>query len=281
MKIKTAFSFIFVIFLLITIFIGLPYLLVKLRSIGFGSFKLPSINLPSGNYFRNVIGGAPVGAPPSPSIGIGDSLYKGKIRISSVSQSEPQQISLSAGFAGNGSINITGWRVKSVQDGYETVIGRGVALPQFNVVSGDIRLSSGDSAQITAAASPLLSNFRVNNCFGWLSNLYNLGFNYCPSFGLPDFKGAGLDTACEDLILSSGACRAPGDDILNGYRSNCRVWVEKNMNYNACVSKHLNDSGFYQSWQIYTGNNNIIFDTRHDRIELRDQANQLVDYYEY
>lgn len=282
MKLKAAIIFIFIVFLLVSIFVGLPYFFTKLKSIDFSSIKMPWIkSAPFVNY-RQVGGGSPVIQPTGPAIRPGESIYKGKIKISGVSRSNSQQINLSANFSESGAINITGWRIRSARRKIEIVIGKGFALPQFNSFSSDIWLKSGASARITAAASPLFSNFQVNGCFGWLSNIYNLGaFNYCPSIRLGDLSDSGLDGACKDLILSSGSCRAPSDNVLNSYSPSCKLWVEKNLNYNSCVAKHMNDLGFYKGWQIYTGNGNLLFDDRHDKIELLDQADLAVDAYKY
>ncbi len=129
----------------------------------------------------------------------------------------------------------------------------------------------------------MLSNFQINDCFGWLNSVYNIdsSLNYCPLIQIGDLTGLGLDSACQNLILNSGSCRAPSDTVLNSYSRECRIWVEQNLNYNACVEKNMNKSDFYKGWQIYTGNNNLFYDQLHDRIELRDQAGLLVDSYEY
>ncbi|MFH0923809.1 MAG: hypothetical protein V1825_03675, partial [Candidatus Falkowbacteria bacterium] len=59
------------------------------------------------------------------------------------------------------------------------------------------------------------------------------------------------------------------------------IWIEKNLNYSACIQKHLGESNFYKGWRVYTGNGNLLFDQLHDKIELHDQAGLLVDSYEY
>ncbi len=266
----------------IAMFVGVPHLLQIIKSNQF--LNIPFLNFPrfistsTPRYFYN---------KPQPSISQSQYQYQyqyqsqpvGKIRISSVYRYGQGQINLSAAYSG-GSIDITGWKIKSVQRG-ETIIGKGLALPQFTSFLSDIRLKNGDSVKIIAGISPLINNFQVNNCFGWLSNLYNLSyeFNYCPRIEISDLTG--LDSSCQDLIFRSTSCRAPSDDILNKQSYQCRIWVEQNLNYNACVKKHMNESDFYKGWQIYTGSNNLLFDQLHDRIELRDQAGLLIDSYEY
>ena len=281
MKFSFVFGFILLILLIIGIFVGLPYAAEIIKS---GSFKLP-ISLPFFPTFRS--GPRPlqdVGAFPkiSTSTPISGQTVK-KVSIGNISRYGKNEISLRASyFSSQGEkVNITGWKIKSAQKG-ETIIGKGIHLPQFNVVSSDIWLKSGESMDISIGLSPLAINFRANNCFGWLNNLYNLDYslNYCPgAFKLVDLTG--LDSACQDLILRASSCRAPSDDLLNKSSYQCRQWVEKNMNYNTCVANHRNDSDFYKGWKIYTGNNNLFFDPLHDRIELRDQNGILIDVYEY
>ena len=277
MRFSFAFGFVLLILLIIGILIGLPYAIGELKS---GSFPFPSsfqkiLTKPSSNYFYN--------QPPSATTTPTPPQTVRKVGISSVSRYGQGEISLRASYFSNQNekVNLIGWRIKSIQRG-ETIIGKGINLPQFDAAPSDIWLSSGDSADIVVGLSPLAVNFRVNNCFGWLNNLYNLGYslNYCPGgFRLGDL--AGLDSACQDLILRAGSCRTPSENDLNASSYKCREWAGKNMTYNACVAGHKNDSNFYKGWKIYTGNNNKIFDSLHDVIELRDQNGILIDSYEY
>lgn len=265
MKFQFVFGFILLIFVIIGIFIGLPYLLEIIKSNQFFKFSFPQY-VPS--QYNNT------------SISTTTSLSDQGLKVSmSIYRYGKGQITLKASF-GNGSVDITGWKIKSEKKG-ETIIGKGYALPQVDAALSNILLGGGESADITVGLSPLAGNFQVNNCFGWLSGVYSLDYsmNYCPKVELQDL--AGLDSACQDLILRASSCNTPSDDILNKQTSQCRVWVEKNLNYSACVAKHSNGSDFYKSWQIYTGNNNPIFDSLHDKIELYDKSGKLIDSYEY
>lgn len=274
MKFRFVFGFILLILALIGIFIGLPYLLGIVRSNQFFNFSLPRYAATStpGYYYGN----RPL-APYSTSSPAADSQ---KISIS-VYRYGRGQISLRAPYFDNTLINITGWKIKSLQKG-ETVIGKGYALPQVDASLSDVWLGGGKSADITIGASPLTGNFQINNCFGWLNNIYAISYSldYCPEkIKLNDL--AGLDSVCQDLLLNTSSCRTPSDDILNKQSSQCRIWVEKNLNYNTCVLKHRNDSDFFKGWQIYTGNENPIIDPLHDKVELYDRAGSLIDSYEY
>lgn len=286
MKSSFVFGFILLIILIIGVFVGLPYIISVIKS---GSFSLPfslplsKQNFPKISLPQNLAPLVPYEKQTSePIIKIGESLYKGRISISNSGFFGTGGINLKASYSSSaGAINITGWKVKSAQRG-ETVVSKGIVLPQFETIPSDIWLRSGDSADIVVGASPLGGNFRANNCFGWLNNLYNFGFSldYCPGgFRVGDLSG--LDSACQDLILRAGNCRVLSDNDLNQQSNQCRRWAEQNMNYNSCVVSHRNDSDFYKEWKIYTGNNNQIFNSLHDKIELRDQAGLLVDSYEY
>lgn len=270
MRFQFVFGFILLILFFIAVFIGLPYLLQIIKSNQIFNFSFPQLETPR---FETPF--------PSSTSTTRQSLSRPKINMS-VYRYGQKQINLSAAYSGSGSIDITGWRIVSLQRG-ETIIGKGLSLPQFNSFSSDIRLGSGRSVKIIAGLSPLLSNFQVNSCFGWLNNVYNIdsSLNYCPLIQISDLTGLGLDSACQNLILNSGSCRAPSDTVLNNYSRECRLWVEQNLNYNTCVKKHMNESDFYKGWQIYTGNDNLFYDQLHDRLELRDQSGQLVDSYEY
>ena len=277
MKSSFVFGFILLILVIIAISVGLPYAIDALKSGAFSlPFSFPKIaTKPVSNYFFS--------QPHTPtSTPIPQQTVK-EVSIGSVSRYGQGVINLRASYfsAQGEKINITGWKIKSSQKG-ETIIGKGIALPQFDAAPSDIWLSSGDSADVAVGLSPLAMNFRANNCFGWLNNLYNLGYSldYCPGgFKLADLTG--LDSACQDLVLRAGSCQTPSEDELNKSSYKCRQWAEKNMNYNACVVSHLSDGDFYKGWKIYTGNSNPIFDSLHDIIELRDQNGFLIDSYEY
>lgn len=286
MKFRFVFILILLILLTIGIFVGLPYIIQLIKS-GPISFSLPfplPFSLPVGKWALPKVTTNPVSnyffSPP-----INNQALPSQIKISNIYySSNQQQVSLTSSYSNGGAIDITGWKIKSVIKGSEIIIGKGVNLPQINVTLSDIWLKNGEPVDIIVGKSPLVANFHINSCFGWLSGLYNLDYSvsYCSDgFGFNDLIG--LDSACKDLILGTGACRAPSENVLNLNKNSyqCRQWVEKNMNYNACVSRHINDNGFYKGWKIYTGNNNLIFDQRHDKIELHDQNGVLIDSYEY
>lgn len=286
MKLSFVFGFILLILLIIGIFVGAPYAAQIIKS---GAFELPfsfPFSLPKiTTQFKSNYSLKPTsqtGAPTTLSvIKPGESLYKDKISIGSIYFSGGGQISLKSSYFSKEAVNVTGFKIKSLKKD-ETIIGKAINIPQFDFNLSDIWLSSRESVDIIIGSSPLGSNFRVNNCFGWLTDIYNLGYSldYCPGqFKLEELRD--LDSFCEDLILRTNSCRMPNEDILNKQSGKCRDWALKNMNYGVCVANHKNDSNFYKGWKIYTGNNNLIFDQRHDKIELRDQNGLLVDSYEY
>lgn len=285
MKSSFVFGFILLILLIIGIFVGAPYVAQIIKSGAFGlSFSLP-FSLPKittqfrSDYFKI----QPQTSAPSvqklPKIG--ESIYKDKINIGSVYFSGGGQISLKSSYFSSETVNITGWKIKSAKKG-ETIIGKAINIPQVDSAASDILLYGGESVDIIIGPSSLATNFRVNNCFGWLRDIYNFGYSldYCPGqFKLEELRD--LDSSCQDLILRSSSCRTLNDDVLNNQTSQCRAWALKNMNYNSCVSNHKNDSNFYKGWKIYTGNRTPIFDPLHDRIELLDQNGLLIDSYDY
>lgn len=269
MKFRVVFGFILLILFFVALFVGLPYLFQILKSsplTGFPRFSFSSTSTVPWNfsYFYS----QPTSQPSS----------RQKVKIGSTSRYGNLQINLQS-TSYESPINITGWRIRSAQKG-ETLIGKGINLVQFDSVSSDVWLTGGESADIIAGASPLATNFRINICFGGLSNMYNLGYGFsCPAIANYDLSG--LDSRCQDLILRSSSCQAPSDNILNAQSSKCRIWFEKNVNYSSCVNQHRNNRDFYRGWKIYTGNSNQIFDPLHDKIELRDQTGLLIDSRQY
>ncbi len=283
MKFSFVFGFTLLILLIIAIFVGLPYVSNIVKSGSLTSpfsfpFSFPKITTQSTyNYFLSPkqTGSGQVQQFP------GESSYKGKVNIGSVYFSNFGQISLRSSYFSNQSVDITGFKIKSAKKG-ETIIGKAMSIPQFDSASSDIQLSSGNPVDIIVGSSPLGNNFRINNCFGWLSGIYNLSYSldYCPG-NVNIQQLSDLDSSCVDLILRTNSCRMPNEDTLNGQSGKCRNWVEKNMNYSACIANHKNDSNFYKAWEMYTGNNNRIFDPLHDKIERRDKNGLLIDSYEY
>lgn len=273
MKFRLVFGFFLLILFFVALFVGLPYLFQILKSgslTGFPRLFFPATSTVPWNfsYFYQ-----PTGQTYQYQQATGQ-----KVRIGSISGYGDAQISLQSASYG-GPVNITGWRIKSAQRG-ETIIGKGNNLLQFDSVSSNIWLAGGESVDIIAGASPISSNYRINICFGGLSDMYNLGYSFsCPAISAYDLSG--FDSSCQDLIMRSSSCKAPSDNILNGQSSKCRQWFEKNVNYSACVNQHRNDRDFYRGWKVYTGNNNQIFDPLHDKIELRDQYGSLIDSRQY
>ena len=275
MKFRLVFGFILLILFFVALFVGLPYLFQILKTsliTNSPRFMFSSTSTVPWNfsYFYS--------QPMSSTYQYQQNQqYQQKVRIGSISSYGATQISLqSASY--ESPVNITGWRIKSAQKG-ETLIGKGINLVQFDSVSSDVWLNGGESADIIAGVNPMAANFRVNICFGGINNLYNLGYASCPAMANYDLTG--LDSSCQDLILRSSSCQAPSDNILNGQTSKCRIWFEKNVNYNACVNQYRNSRDFYRGWKIYTGNSNQIFDPLHDKIELRDQTGLLIDSRQY
>lgn len=172
MKFSFVFGFILLILLIVGVFVGLPYAIQELRS---GSFSLPVLfprvaPKSASNYFFSK-------PPISTSTPVKLQAVK-KVAIYSVSRYGPDAIGLQSSYFSdqNEKINITGWKIKSAQRG-ETIIGKGINLPQFEVAVSDIWLSTGGKADIAVGLSPLAVNFRSNKCFDWLNNLYGLGQN--------------------------------------------------------------------------------------------------------
>lgn len=275
-----AIGFIILLIIVISIYVILPYT-SKFKGIrAFPRFfKAPEEAKFSNTQYRQ--GGAP---PLGIQLKTGDSIYKGKVRISSAYTSGGlgsgrQQVVISASFA-EGSLNVSGWRVVNSK-GYQSIISGGVNLIGFSN-PGPIYLNRFETLTIVAGPSPISDNFRNNKCLGWLALAYSFDYSpgACPQFTLSDFSG--LDGPCKDLLLRTSSCREPRADELNQYSRACRDFVDRNYNYSACVIAHSNDSDFYYgNWRVYTGTNAFLFDPLHDELEIRDQGGFLVDTYRY
>jgi len=115
MKFQFFFGFILLILFFIGMFVGLPYLLEKIKSTPLSFFSISKNSTTSTpGFFYSRINNWTNNSTSRSVINTGESLYKGKVRIGGVSSGK--QINLSASYF-EGAIKITGWRIKSAQEG--------------------------------------------------------------------------------------------------------------------------------------------------------------------
>lgn len=276
---NVTFGFIILIVAVIFIFVGLPYLLQLVKQASRNSSVYRS-TAPAGSYATGDQQAHTSSQNLQPQILPGESIFKGKVSISSVYTYGRQQINLAASQNSQNAIDTTGWKIVNSR-GYETVIGRANDLPGFGI-TGDIWLAPGAQVQVFSGVSTIGDSYRVNKCLGWLANNYSFDppiSNYCPQFSSNELFG--LDDYCQNLILGATSCSQPSADALNNASAACRSFVDQKLNYNTCVNHHRNDSDFFNGWRVYSGIGFLMADPVHDLLQLKDQSGLIVNQYQY
>ncbi len=244
-----------------------------------------------------VVGGGQGSAPsaPKPSVTPPEgftaaqlSPWYGQIKISGVSPSGSwngtSQFTLGANGTLQEGIDITGWEMKSNKG--DLLIPGAIAnyTPGGFAVSGDITLTTGTYATLYSSASPIGKNVRLNECIGYLNNIYKFDPSLpsnCPSMynrsEIATFSGQ-----CQNLIFSLGSCAAPTPAQWNSVAGEpeCQSFLNR-FNYSNCYWKHVSEANFFSNeWRGWLGTP-FLFDPSHDRILLLDKNGLLVDQYVY
>jgi hypothetical protein len=84
--------------------------------------------------------------------------------------------------------------------------------------------------------------------------------------------------------MSLGGCRVPTPSEVNMVASYgdsaCRAILDR-FNYGGCYKRYRGDADFFRNeWYLWLGQE-IRFDPEHDKVQLLDVANRVVDEYVY
>ncbi len=187
---------------------------------------------------------------------------------------------------GEAPINVTGWRLVGNKGG-SVYIPKAINnfLPSSYGVNSEIALYSGNYVSVYSGKSAIGKNFRMNKCIGYINNIYaftpKLPSN-CPSFRSSEtllFSGA-----CQTFINSLSGCEEPTPDEKNKFFSSadasCRKFLDE-LNYGGCYAKHRLDKDFLSNeWKVWI-DDEMPFDTEHDRLVLYDANGKVVNVYVY
>jgi hypothetical protein len=230
---------------------------------------ISAANIPAGftaaqlsPYFREVRFG---------SVSPGTSYYYGTITL----------ITYFANSAATGTIDVTGWQIKSKNGG--EYIPQAIALydPSGLSAASDIRLKNSDVVNIYSTSAPF--NLRINKCVGYIQHVANfspslpLNCPYMNQSQIANFTGA-----CQNYIETLSGCSEPNMASPQIPRTDyaCQDYLENNFNYKSCFEQHAADADFLsnQVW-VWTGSN--VVDNYHDVVDLYDRSGLLVDQYTY
>lgn len=220
--------------------------------------------------------------------------YHDKIRMSGISglhQDDPNQeyITFFTNLKKDEEVNITGWFLKSEVTGYTLAVGKAALLPiPFNKTESDVILKQGDIAYLTKGFSPVGISFKTNECTGYFQEdrqFYPSLPTDCPAprdEKLPNFSND-LDSndECISLIETISRCTTKNSrfirDLPDTITNSCKTYITTQINYNACVTKHLNDEKFAGSeYRLFFNRFGPLWRKTHDKINLYDQNGLLV-----
>jgi hypothetical protein len=186
-------------------------------------------------------------------------------------------------------VAITGWELRSLTR-FNLAIPAGVRTLYTGVVNPlqKITLTPGETAVVTSGRSPLGVSFRTNICSAYLNQYQDFTppFNdsVCPEYRDEEhlMLAAGLENRCIDYIESLPRCHYPEARLPSNLSQKCRDYIFKNLNYNACVSRHAGQPDFYTGeWRVYLSQNRDLWKPARESIFLLDQGKVIIDTLRY
>ncbi len=179
------------------------------------------------------------------------------------------------------SVDVTGWEIKGNHGGEYIPQAVNVYDPLGLNPPMDIFMRSGDYLNLYSNSAP--TNLRLNECIGYLPNQSQ--FNPSLPQSCPYVDRSEIQTfsgACQNYILSLGSCQRPNLNSFsipqNDYA--CLNYLNTHLNYLSCFNAHRSDSNFLSNEvRVWMGSSPI--DQFHDRVELLDRNDLLVNLYTY
>jgi hypothetical protein len=192
-------------------------------------------------------------------------------------------IILNTNFAydATGTIDITGWQIKSKNSGEYIPQAVAVYDPSGLTPASDIRVQNGDTVYLYSSSAPF--NLRLNECIGYVAHVAD----FVPAIPLdcPEVNQSQIQNftgACQNYIETIGSCQAPNMSSPQIPQTDyaCKDYLENNFTYKSCFNAHESDANFLsnQVW-VWTGSN--VVDQYHDTVKLLDKNGLLVDQYTY
>ncbi len=193
-----------------------------------------------------------------------------------------------------GSINIGGWKIRSTISGNSVTIPYATYLLRLGGENNEFPISAqpGDKIYVSTGSSPIGVSFRINLCTGYLEQFQDFSPSLprkCPRAEdeiPPEYAfGSGpnaFNSDCIDFIEKISLCKINTKDIPYQMQTQCQEFVTKEINYNACATKHKNESDFYgNEWRLYLKRDVELWREQREVIELVDSNNLVVDVITY
>jgi len=227
-----------------------------------------------------------------------ESQYKDTVQLvkASATQTNPDREYLQITISNKSPVPIIidSWKIRSAITGNQVFVGKASYLPRMGAVNTEytIKANPGDKITITTGKSPIGSSFRLNKCTGFLEqyqNFYPTLPRVCPrpkdeipsEYAYATGPNA-FNDQCVDFIDRMGVCSINTKDIPLNMQSQCVEFVTKQINYNACITKHSNETDFYDDeWRVFLKRDAELWKDRREVIELIDEKGFVIDSISY
>ncbi|MDE2213173.1 MAG: lamin tail domain-containing protein [Patescibacteria group bacterium] len=198
------------------------------------------------------------------------------------SDPEEQYITLYANPGNSGSIDLSGWQLRSIKTGQSVRIPGAVETALLGEAQspGDVTLAPGDTAVVTTGRSPIGVSFLENECSQYLAQfqLYTPGFSLACPLPESEIQNTPLaqDQSCTEAVAGVSPCHTP-TSAPSGVSQQCSDFMVSRFSYNGCVLAHQNDTNFEgKQWRIFLGLQSTLWNSTGDTIALLDPEGHLV-----
>ncbi len=175
-------------------------------------------------------------------------------------------------------VNISSWKISNARGG-EFTLGRVTNLPGFSASAeqDQLILQKGSKVNIITGQSPRGESFRLNKCAEYFKQFYSFVPNFSVSCPAPSREGdyAHLPDRCFEYLRGVSSCRIPTPPLDVG--NECREYINSNISYNGCATKHRNDTDFYKNeWHVYLKRTEQLWSDTRDTIRLTDEFGNVI-----
>lgn len=227
--------------------------------------------------------------PAEPALGPDDSIYKGKLKITSAStyNRDPLYENVYIRNDSDENINITDFKIYNSL-GDNVIIPKAQTLPALygGGNTDPIILKPKGRTVITFGQREDRINLQTNLCTGYLTQ----AGRYVPSIEsscprVPEEEiPIQFTENCYNIIKSlNGSCSLPNYNNLSlSKEPECGNFLQNHFNYKSCVNNNRNRSDFYSGvWYVWLQRSTEFFRSSREKVILRDLQGKIVDEKSY
>lgn len=184
-------------------------------------------------------------------------------------------------------VSINGWTIESRKSG-KIAIPAAEEIPMIDAGTRQILLSPRGEIIIISGISTFGRSFRENSCTGYFTQYHSFEppLESCAAipFNAQELLDRGYNSDCVDFVRSISRCRIPNIPYEKSGRigSACIDYITNTYSYAGCVAQFRDSGDFFQNtWRAFLNQPSSLYDSRHDRVILRDGEGLIVDEFEY